>query len=321
MQKYFSYSTYTYFKGFVTGLLFFYVGLTAVGQSVSFADTVFSKRLNSLNLNIELPYNETVGKNIHLFTHQGTALTARALGIFLEEKEYLDSALKAAELPQELHYLPFALMLTNFNGGNRAGIWQLPHFVAVKYGLTITNEVDERLDVKKSTVAAVAFLQNLSEKYNDLWDIIIAYSNSVSALKSAKIRANQQADIWNLYENGKLPHKNIIPDFITGIYLANFYQSHQIKPVTPEKNADNSIVIPPKPVVSQTKPNPSNTNQKNVVPVKKEDAKKITYIVKSGDTLTKIAKKYGVTIANIQKWNNLKSDRINIGQKLIINLL
>ena len=318
MQKKHTYSNKKiHFKGFITGLLFFCMYITSFGQSADFADTVFTKRLNSLNLNIELPYNDIVGDNIQLLTHQGISFTAKSLGAFFEEKKYIDSALKAAKLPKELQYLPLALPQTNTS----AGFWQLPYIVAVKYGLEITNEIDERLDIKKSTSAAIAYLQKLSGNYSNLWDIIIAYANGVASLKSAKIRTNQSKNIWILYEQGNLPNKNIIPDFITYVYLAHFYQSHHIKPVAPEKNEENSTIIYTKPVptVVQTRPAPSENQPKpTTAPAKKDDKKTINYTVKSGDTLTKIAKKYNVTIANLQKWNKLKNDRINAGQKLII---
>ena len=42
------------------------------------------------------------------------------------------------------------------------------------------------------------------------------------------------------------------------------------------------------------------------------------YKVKSGDYLGKIAGKYRVSVAQIKRWNNLKSNDIRIGQKLII---
>ncbi len=42
------------------------------------------------------------------------------------------------------------------------------------------------------------------------------------------------------------------------------------------------------------------------------------YVVKSGDTLSAIAARNGVTVANLKKWNKLKSDLILIGQKLTI---
>lgn len=40
------------------------------------------------------------------------------------------------------------------------------------------------------------------------------------------------------------------------------------------------------------------------------------YTVKSGDTLSEIAKKHGTTTEALRKLNNLKNDRINVGQKL-----
>lgn len=43
-----------------------------------------------------------------------------------------------------------------------------------------------------------------------------------------------------------------------------------------------------------------------------------THTVGSGDTLSQLAKKYGITVADIKKANNLKGDKIKIGQKLKI---
>jgi len=43
------------------------------------------------------------------------------------------------------------------------------------------------------------------------------------------------------------------------------------------------------------------------------------YIVRSGDNLSTIAKRYGVTVADLQRWNNLSDTRINVGQKLLVS--
>jgi len=43
-----------------------------------------------------------------------------------------------------------------------------------------------------------------------------------------------------------------------------------------------------------------------------------TYTVKSGDTLTKIAKSYGTTVKAIESENNLSTTKIKVGQKLNI---
>ncbi|MEZ4916716.1 MAG: transglycosylase SLT domain-containing protein [Chitinophagales bacterium] len=59
---------------------------------------------------------------------------------------------------------------------------------------------------------------------------------------------------------------------------------------------------------------------KTVEAIVKEPAvpKYTVYKVKSGDTLGHIAQKYNVGVSNIKRWNKLSSDRLKIGQKLII---
>ena len=44
----------------------------------------------------------------------------------------------------------------------------------------------------------------------------------------------------------------------------------------------------------------------------------ITYIVKKGDSLYQIAKKYNTSVDTIKKKNNLSSNTLSIGQKLLI---
>ena len=48
------------------------------------------------------------------------------------------------------------------------------------------------------------------------------------------------------------------------------------------------------------------------------DGERIVYKVKSGDYLGKIASKHRCSVAQIKKWNNLKSNDIRVGQRLII---
>lgn len=44
-----------------------------------------------------------------------------------------------------------------------------------------------------------------------------------------------------------------------------------------------------------------------------------TYTVVAGDSLSKIASKFSVTVAKLKEWNNLRSDIIYVGQKLVIS--
>jgi LysM repeat protein len=51
---------------------------------------------------------------------------------------------------------------------------------------------------------------------------------------------------------------------------------------------------------------------------KKPTASRITHTVKSGDTLSSLARRYGSSVARIKSANGLKSDLIRNGRKLII---
>ncbi len=72
-------------------------------------------------------------------------------------------------------------------------------------------------------------------------------------------------------------------------------------PARPIATRDSTVVVSPPPVV-KTVPKPSYT----------------TYRVKSGDTLSEIARKQHVSITTIKKTNHLRSDTIQIGQLLKI---
>jgi len=61
------------------------------------------------------------------------------------------------------------------------------------------------------------------------------------------------------------------------------------------------------------------SNKETTQETKKSKTKTTTYTVKKGDTLAKIADKYEVTIADLKKWNKIKGDVIEVGQKLTVS--
>lgn len=55
-----------------------------------------------------------------------------------------------------------------------------------------------------------------------------------------------------------------------------------------------------------------------IIPKKKENTNKISYVVKKGDSLWLIANKYDTTVEKIKSTNNLKGNTLSIGQVLVI---
>jgi LysM repeat protein len=72
----------------------------------------------------------------------------------------------------------------------------------------------------------------------------------------------------------------------------------------PQPQVDTPIVVRPIPVPPKPNPSPKTTER--------------IHVVQSGDSLSKIARQYNVTVVAIRQANRLSSDNIRIGQKLII---
>ena len=68
--------------------------------------------------------------------------------------------------------------------------------------------------------------------------------------------------------------------------------------------------------VAETKPTPVPTPKPEEKPASKPNQNSASYTVKSGDTLSHIAKDYGMTVSTLKELNNLKSDLIIVGQTL-----
>lgn len=66
------------------------------------------------------------------------------------------------------------------------------------------------------------------------------------------------------------------------------------------------------------KGNTLSIGQTLIIPEKKENTNKISYVVKKGDSLWFIANKYDTTVEKIKSTNNLKNNTLSIGQVLVI---
>ena len=92
----------------------------------------------------------------------------------------------------------------------------------------------------------------------------------------------------------------------------------------PVLKAGRSLVIP---MSAATPPQPqlvaSRTTQTSArKPVSKSvsSARSLTYTVRAGDTLAKIATRYNTTVEKLKSWNHLTSTRLAVGKRLIIGI-
>jgi len=81
----------------------------------------------------------------------------------------------------------------------------------------------------------------------------------------------------------------------------------------------NSLIVAKNEVTIESNPDQNNFN-KNESLASASKSKSNDYLVKKGDSLYSISKKYpGVSISDIEKWNNIKSKELKPGMKLKIN--
>ena len=129
----------------------------------------------------------------------------------------VDAALAAAGLPLALAAVP--LVESGFAnlpppseptgpsmappGPRGAGLWMFIPSTARTYGLQVDDRVDERMDVSRSTQAAIALLSDLHEHYGD-WGLALAGYNQGQRHVDAAIDAHGTNDVWALIEAGAL---------------------------------------------------------------------------------------------------------------------
>ena len=279
---------------------------------VSSDANAITKGLSKLEKTIPLPYHEDLVKGIKQYGSKPMS------GLFIDNESFVESELQRRNMPVELKYLPVALtdMRQDYKDGDCRGAWALPTLVAMHYGLVVDEDVDERLAIETSTRAALDYLSDLYQTYGDWWMSILAFSNSPNALQHAVVRSDKFLELWDFYEQDLLPNSLVIRNFIACDYVYSGYTPEQkasalasFKEAEAKRLADEAKKAQ-ETQVAKAEPKPAKTE--------KPKESYTTYNVRKGDTLTKIAKKYGVSVASLKKWNNLKNDLIREGQPLKI---
>lgn len=101
---------------------------------------------------------------------------------------YIEQELKKNNLPLSYKWIPFTLsgMIANHYGQvGRAGLWQIPYVIGIKYQLTQTPLFDERMDYKKNTDVAIQYIKTLITEFGDTTKALSAYFNGEGAVKHA----------------------------------------------------------------------------------------------------------------------------------------
>lgn len=112
------------------------------------------------------------------FTHSTTMLIIKRANRYFPR---LVAELRRNGIPDDLLYLACVESSLNpraVSGAKAAGIWQFMPATAKEFGLEVSDEVDERLDIEKSTAAAARYFKRGLSRYGGDWPSVMASYNA-----------------------------------------------------------------------------------------------------------------------------------------------
>ena len=306
---------------------------------------------------LSIPDNPRIDRELNWYkTHPGylKRIQERAapfLHFIMEEIDKRGMPAEIALLPAvESAFQPFA-----YSPGRAAGMWQFIPGTGRQYGLKQNWWYDGRRDAVASTRAALDYLQALSKQFKGDWELALAaYNSGAGTVRKAISRNKKRAkatDFWSL----KLPDETsaYVPRLLA---LAEIFRDAEIHgidlQVLPDKPYFATVDIESQldlalaaemadlPIQDLYRLNAGFNRwatdpdgpHRLTLPLDKLEAfrerlaalppeKRLTwkrYKIKSGDSLSVIARRHGTTSKLIKEVNKLSGNRIRAGKHLLI---
>lgn len=198
------------------------------------SDSIYIDRLSRIPSVIEMPFNDIVKKHIEAYTGRLRNKVSFMLAAANFYMPLFEEALDTYDLPIELKYLPIIESALNPKALSRqraSGLWQFMLRTGKIYGLDNNTLVDERRDPVKSTWAAVRYLKDLYNIYNDWSLVLAAYNCGPGNVNKAIRRAGGETDYWKIYPFLPKETRGYVPGFIAANYVMTYYCEHGICPM------------------------------------------------------------------------------------------
>jgi membrane-bound lytic murein transglycosylase D len=237
------------------------------------------------------------------------------------------------------------------------GLWQFIPSTGYKFGLKRDRYVDERLDFVKATHAAIAYLKELHNIFGD-WATVLAAYNCGEGRVLRVIRTqnvNYLDNFWDLYQRLPRETARYVPRFFATLHIVKNLEEYGFDHLTPKapldfdtvtinrqvrlKDASNTTgielkalkalnpelrydLLPPEPYTLRVpKGDKDNLLAKvGTIPVSRLPQRTYVYHrVRSGQTLSAIARRYRTSVGAIMRANNMRrSNFIRAGKRLKI---
>ena len=272
---------------------------------------------------------------------------------------HIEGMLRKNGMPDDLKYVAIAESALRPHAGSRKGaigFWQFMVYTGRKYGLVIDERIDERRNLFASTQAAISYFKELHRIFGS-WTLAIASFNMGEKGLMAEILEQETADYYRLYlpletqrflfrvisvklilsdpekygfkladadQYPPLEYDRVHIDCVQEIpirIIAAAAKTHfkAIKDLNPEirghyLGAGSHTVLIPQGASAGFRSRYLKLVKKFLMTQKEQG-----YVVKKGDSLSAIAKKFDIPLAVLIIWNRLELSRpIHPGDRLII---
>jgi membrane-bound lytic murein transglycosylase D len=101
------------------------------------------------------------------------------------------------------------------------------------FDLEINSYIDERRDLYLSTEAACEYLNYLYNTFHDWHLVLSSYNGGPGEVRKAIERSKGETGYWKIRSVLSQQARNYVPAFIAAAYVMNYYQEHQMVPVSP----------------------------------------------------------------------------------------
>lgn len=307
---------------------------------------------------IPITMNQTVRHWLEYFQSEGRANFAIYLSRAGRYEPMMRAMFRDAGLPEDLVYVSLiesGFSPRAYSRARAVGLWQFIAGTGRLYNLRISYWVDDRRDPILATQAAVAHLKDLYDEFGSWYLAAAAYNGGPNRVRRG-IAGTGSDDFWTLSERRYLRRetRNYVPKLIAAALIAKqpehfgFVDIERAEPLVydivqvPDATSldviasaagvtqDEIAELNPQILRGVTPPGeryslrvPAGTahrfatNYASVPP--SERVTWVQHVVRRGDTLSEIARAYGVSISAISAANRgVHPRRLRIGQRLMI---
>ncbi len=196
-------------------------------------DSLVKARLSLLDSTImEHRFDPAVKRRIINYVEHWPVAAGRLLARSARFFPIFEEQLAAAGMPLGLKYVTIqesALRPWASSHVGAGGLWQLMPGTARELGLTVNEELDERLDPELGCAAGLAYLKIQYERYQD-WSLALAAYNCGPGNVNKALRRSRGRDYWSIRKHLPRETSNYLPNIIAAAYVMAFHHLHDVAP-------------------------------------------------------------------------------------------